>query len=158
MSKRSSPPPSVCLAGPSSLQRRQELQHLRCDCIVEDQLWSSCPSSWARHNSQFTGQHFPARWYQTLPCFPHVTYVISAAECAAAPVSIPGPYLFFVNTQFPLQGFLPTPGNQLRLPGNDECFLKASESTEARTLLKSESPCLLFDPVYCIRLFNTTTL
>ena len=133
-------------------------QHTRCDCIVENQLWSSCPSSWAWHTSQFTGQHFPVGWYLMLPSFPHITYVISAGVCTTGLVLIPGPYLCFVNTQFPLQACLRTRSNQLWPPGNCVPFLKASENTEAQMLLKSESPCLLFDPVYYVHLINTTTI
>lgn len=140
MSKRNSPPPCACLPRPSSLHRRQELQHLRCDCLVEDQLWSSCPSSWARPTSQFTGQRFPAGWYLMLPSFPHIMYVISAGVCAAAPMFKPRTLPLFCEDLVPFQGCLRTCGNQLWLPENHVSFLKALENTEAQTLLKSESP------------------
>lgn len=125
MSKQSSPP-CACLAGPSSLRRRQELQNPRCDCIVKDQFRSSCPSSWTRHTSQFTGQHFPC-----CQLFPTSQTLISAGVRATGPAFIPGPYLCFVNTHFPLQGCLQTRSSQLWLPGNPVHFLKALENTEA---------------------------
>lgn len=117
------------LAGSPSPPGKQELQLLKCDCVFEDQLQSTCPAP---------GHDTHPRIFQRGVCntgivSPYHEHYLCWSGCYRPSVH-PEPYLCFVSKRTASVLFAGCPKtccHQLWLPGSHVCFPKASENTEA---------------------------